>query len=105
MLRRLILVHGRSRYLSISQFILFFFYKNCVLTLPQLYFAYYCGFSGMTFVDDFYINLYNAYFIALPPFFLGAIYWDVHPNTDRSIFFPEANYSSAQGSGQPNRVY
>ena len=34
MLRRLILVHGRARYLSVSQFILYFFYKNCVVTMP-----------------------------------------------------------------------
>ncbi len=34
MLHRLLLFHGRVRYLSISNFILYFFYKNAVLTMP-----------------------------------------------------------------------
>ena len=46
MLRRLILFHGRSRYLAISKFILYFFYKNCVLSMPQFFFAYFNGYSG-----------------------------------------------------------
>jgi len=89
MLRRLILVHGRSRYLSISQFILYFFYKNCVLTLPQFFFAYSCGFSGMPFFDDFYVNLYNVMFTNLPPFALGIIYWDVMPDIDEDTLLPQ----------------
>ena len=52
-LRRLILIHGRSRYLAVSQFILYFFYKNCVLSMPQFYFAYFSGYSAMTIFDDF----------------------------------------------------
>ena len=34
MLHRLLLFHGRVRYLSISNFIKYFFYKNAVLTMP-----------------------------------------------------------------------
>ena len=34
MLRRLILVHGRTKYLSVSEFIHYFFYKNCIVTMP-----------------------------------------------------------------------
>ena len=34
MLHRLILFHGRARYISISQFVYYFFYKNCVLSMP-----------------------------------------------------------------------
>ena len=34
MLHRLLLFHGRVRYRSISNFILYFFYKNAVLTMP-----------------------------------------------------------------------
>lgn len=46
MLHRLLLVHGRSRYISITSFILYFFYKNCVLTMPQFYFALFSGYSA-----------------------------------------------------------
>lgn len=54
-LHRLMFVHGRARYVSITKFVLYFFYKNAVLTLPQFFFAYFSGYSGMTCFDDFYI--------------------------------------------------
>ena len=54
-LHRLMLVHGRARYISISLFVLYFFYKNAVLTMPQFFFAYFSGYSAMTCFDDFYI--------------------------------------------------
>ena len=55
MLRRLLLFHGRSRYLAVSKFILFFFYKNCVLSMPQFFFALYSAYSAFSVFDDFYI--------------------------------------------------
>ena len=55
MLHRLILFHGRSRYISVSQFVYYFFYKNCVLSMPQFYFAYFSGYSAQTVFDDFTI--------------------------------------------------
>lgn len=90
MLSRLILVHGRTRYLSISEFILYFFYKNFVLTMPQFFFAYMCGFSATSFFDDFYINLYNAFFTAVAPCGLGIYYWDVYPDLDETALLPDS---------------
>lgn len=52
---RLIFVHGRMRYSTISTFILYFFYKNIVVTLPHCFYAYFCGFSAMTVFDEWYI--------------------------------------------------
>ena len=46
--------------------ILYFFYKNIVFTLPQFLYAFYCGFSGKSVYDDWYITLYNMIFTALP---------------------------------------
>jgi P-type E1-E2 ATPase len=43
---RLLMHHGRLCYLRNSELILYFFYKNLVLTLPQLYFGLLSGFSG-----------------------------------------------------------
>lgn len=91
MLSRLILVHGRTRYLSIADFILYFFYKNFVLTMPQFFFAYMCGFSAMSFFDDFYINLYNAFFTAFAPVGLGIVYWDVYPDLDEAVLLPDSS--------------
>lgn len=88
MLRRLILMHGRTRYLSVTAFILFFFYKNCVLTVPQFLYAYFCGFSATSVFDDFYINLYNTFFTALGPIGIGIWYWDIFPDVDEKILLP-----------------
>ena len=88
MLRRLILVHGRTKYLSISEFVLYFFYKNCVVSMPQFFFSYSCGFSGMTVFDDFYLNLFNVVFTNAPPFAMGVLYWDIMPEIDEGNLLP-----------------
>jgi phospholipid-transporting ATPase len=62
----LLLVHGRFNYLRVSEMILYFFYKNIVFTLPQFFFAFFCGFSGKSVYDDWYISLYNTIFTAAP---------------------------------------
>lgn len=82
MLRRLLLFHGRVRYISICKFIVYFFYKNAVLTIPQFFFAFVSGYSGMILFDDFYIQLYNTIFTASPPMFLAVMYWDLMTDID-----------------------
>ena len=82
MLHRLLLFHGRARYISVAQFIFYFFYKNCVLTMPQFYFAFSSGYSAMTVFDDFNIQLYNTFFTALPPMALAIINWDIMTDID-----------------------
>lgn len=62
----LLMLHGRLNYLRQSEMILYFFYKNMVFTLPQLFFAFFCFYSGQTVYDDWYITLYNMFFTALP---------------------------------------
>lgn len=62
----LILYQGRYNYIRNSEFILYFFYKNIVFTVPQIYFAYSSDFSGQTVFDDWYISFYNLFFTALP---------------------------------------
>lgn len=43
---RLILVHGRKAYRNNAEMVLYFLYKNLVMTIPQFYFSFYNGFSG-----------------------------------------------------------
>jgi len=63
---RLLLVHGRWSYLRNGELILYFFYKNFIFTLPQIYFSFYNGFSGQTCFDEWNISFYNMFFTALP---------------------------------------
>ena len=63
---KLLLVHGRWSYIRISQMILYFFYKNMVVTIPQFFYGFLCAYSGQTIFDDWYITFYNMLFTALP---------------------------------------
>jgi magnesium-transporting ATPase (P-type) len=62
----LVLYHGRYNYMRNSELILYFFYKNIIFTVPQVYFAYISDFSAQTVFDDFYISFYNLFFTSLP---------------------------------------
>eukprot|EP00828_Plagiopyla_frontata_P002828 TRINITY_DN1061_c0_g2_i1.p1 TRINITY_DN1061_c0_g2~~TRINITY_DN1061_c0_g2_i1.p1 ORF type:complete len:700 (+),score=100.13 TRINITY_DN1061_c0_g2_i1:454-2553(+) len=63
---RLLFLHGRWNYLRIAEMILYFFYKNAILTLPQLVFAFYSSFTASTVFDPWYLMLYNTIFTAIP---------------------------------------
>lgn len=62
----LVLYHGRYNYIRNSELILYFFFKNIVFTVPQIYFAFISDFSAQTVFDDWYISFYNMFFTALP---------------------------------------
>eukprot|EP00002_Diphylleia_rotans_P019307 TRINITY_DN3737_c0_g3_i1.p1 TRINITY_DN3737_c0_g3~~TRINITY_DN3737_c0_g3_i1.p1 ORF type:complete len:1106 (-),score=188.77 TRINITY_DN3737_c0_g3_i1:648-3965(-) len=76
-LEPLLLIHGRWSYIRISQIIRYCFYKNFVFTLSNFWFAIYCGFSGQTFLDSFYISVYNVFYTSLPIMFLAVLDQDV----------------------------
>lgn len=59
-LRKLVLVHGRFIALRFSYFIYFFFFKNCLLTFVQFFFAFETMFTGTTFWESFYLTNYNT---------------------------------------------
>ncbi len=69
LLRRLLLVHGRTNNIRNSEMILYFFFKNFVFTIPHFFYGFYNKFSGQTVYDDWFISLYNMIFTAVP---LGA---------------------------------
>ncbi len=63
---RLLMVHGRWSYLRNADLILYFFYKNLVFTLPQLFFGFINLYSGASIYDSWYISFYNLFFTSLP---------------------------------------
>ena len=65
-LKKLLFIHGRVNLYRISNMILYFFFKNCVFTMVQFYFAFLNLGSGQTFIDDWYITCFNLIFTALP---------------------------------------
>ncbi|XP_069747548.1 phospholipid-transporting ATPase IB-like isoform X4 [Narcine bancroftii] len=70
-LQKLLLVHGAWSYIRVTKCILYCFYKNVVLYIIELWFAFVNGFSGQILFDRWCISLYNVIFTALPPFTMG----------------------------------
>ncbi|MEE6462130.1 hypothetical protein FKM82_001508 [Ascaphus truei] len=70
-LKNLLLVHGAWNYNRVSKCILYCFYKNIVLYIIEIWFAFVNGFSGQILFERWCIGLYNVMFTALPPLTLG----------------------------------
>jgi phospholipid-transporting ATPase len=85
-LRRLLLFHGRTNNIRVSEMILYFFYKNFVFTLVHFYFAFYNNCSGQTIIDDWYITLYNLLFTCFPLGFRACVDQDVVPDDGKIIY-------------------
>ena len=52
--------------MRIAEMILYFFYKNMLFTLPQIFFGIQCAFSGQTLYEDYYVTSFNLVFTSLP---------------------------------------
>ena len=66
LLKRLLFFHGRTNLYRISTMILYFFYKNFILSFSQFYYSTRCLASGQTIIDDWYITCYNLVFTSIP---------------------------------------
>lgn len=82
---RLILVHGRKAYRNNAEMILYFFYKNLVMTFPHYLFAFYCSFSGISIFDAYYIAYYNMLFTAWPLCWRALFEFDVNMEMDGPV--------------------
>ncbi|MBZ3881005.1 Phospholipid-transporting ATPase IA, partial [Sciurus carolinensis] len=70
-LKNLLMVHGAWNYNRVSKCILYCFYKNIVLYIIEIWFAFVNGFSGQILFERWCIGLYNVLFTAMPPLTLG----------------------------------
>jgi hypothetical protein len=62
--------------MKISMMILFFFYKNFILTIDHFFFSFYSNFSAQTTIDDWLIGLYNLLLTAFPLGTRACYDWD-----------------------------
>eukprot|EP01062_Namystynia_karyoxenos_P061848 TRINITY_DN5451_c0_g4_i1.p1 TRINITY_DN5451_c0_g4~~TRINITY_DN5451_c0_g4_i1.p1 ORF type:complete len:1302 (+),score=519.96 TRINITY_DN5451_c0_g4_i1:130-3906(+) len=76
-LKRLLFVHGRFSLYRNSLCVLFSFYKNFVLAIIQVYFSFFCGFSGQTLFDSWLLAMQNFAFTSAPPLFVGIFERDL----------------------------
>ena len=78
---RLMFVHGRWNGIRITYFAYFFYYKNILFALCQMYFAINNGFSGQTMFDDNYLLLYNTIITAVPIVVYALLHQDLNPKS------------------------
>lgn len=81
-MRRLLFYYGRESYRKSCNLVLFSFYKNIVLVLPQFFFSFFNFFSGQTLYDSFLYQFFNVLYAAAP-IILYALF--DHDSTDEIL--------------------
>uniref|UniRef100_A0A8C5THK1 Phospholipid-transporting ATPase n=1 Tax=Malurus cyaneus samueli TaxID=2593467 RepID=A0A8C5THK1_9PASS len=102
-LEKLLLVHGAWSYNRVTKCILYCFYKNVVLYIIELWFAFVNGFSGQILFERWCIGLYNVIFTALPPFTLGI--FERSCTQDSMLRFPQLYKITQNADGFNTRVF
>ena len=74
---RLLLVHGHWNYKRISLLIYYFFYKNVLLSIISLWFAFDSFFSGQAYFDAWLLRGFNVVFTALPIMVVAVLEQDL----------------------------
>ncbi|XP_069495994.1 phospholipid-transporting ATPase IB isoform X2 [Ambystoma mexicanum] len=102
-LEKLLLVHGACSYNRVTKCILYCFYKNVVLYIIELWFAFVNGFSGQILFERWCIGLYNVIFTALPPFTLGI--FERSCSQESMLRFPELYTITQNADGFNTKVF
>ncbi|XP_053167511.1 phospholipid-transporting ATPase VA isoform X2 [Hemicordylus capensis] len=92
-LEKLLLVHGHWCYSRLANMVLYFFYKNAMFVALLFWYQFYCGFSGSSMIDQWYLIFFNVLFSSLPQLISGVLDKDVPP--DILIAVPQL-YTSGQ---------
>ncbi|XP_069487840.1 phospholipid-transporting ATPase IA isoform X2 [Ambystoma mexicanum] len=102
-LKNLLLVHGAWNYNRVSKCILYCFYKNIVLYIIEIWFAFVNGFSGQILFERWCIGLYNVMFTAMPPLTLGI--FEKSCRKENMLKYPELYKSSQNALDFNTRVF
>ncbi|XP_037988753.1 probable phospholipid-transporting ATPase VA [Motacilla alba alba] len=76
-LEKLLLVHGHWCYSRLANMVLYFFYKNAMFVALLFWYQFYCGFSGSSMIDQWYLIFFNLFFSSLPQMITGVLDKDV----------------------------
>jgi len=66
MIWRLLFIHGQLSAYRMGFFISFFFYKNFLIFFQQLFYSFYCCYSGLPFFNLVDALMYNGFFTCIP---------------------------------------
>jgi len=65
-LKRLIFIHGHYNYIRITKILLYSFYKNIVLIIPQIIYGFYTHWSGTMVFEEMFLTAYNVLMTSIP---------------------------------------
>ena len=65
-LKPLLFIHGREAYRRNAMLIKYSFYKSVMYMIPQFYFGFLSGFSGLVFYEPVIYQMYNISMTGLP---------------------------------------
>eukprot|EP00606_Chrysophyceae_sp_TOSAG23-5_P001453 GSChrysophyteH2.ASY1.ANO1.1143.1 assembled CDS len=83
----LIIKHGQSNYMRLSNLICFVFYKNFLLSLCMYWFNFNCGFTGQNFITEGAIQMYNLFYTSMPILYYAS--YDMHVSKNTFYRFPQ----------------
>ena len=86
-LTQLLLVHGTLSYKRNSNLIAYFFYKNILIAVQQVFFLFFSGYSSEEVFDGWLLNTFNLCWTALPILLFSV--FDRPANLDELITFPQ----------------
>lgn len=97
-LQNLLFVHGAWSYRRISILILYSFYKNVALSICQVWFGLYNGWSGQVYYDPWTTSAFNFAFTGVPVIALAIL--------NRDYSYEDAlKYPSLYSDGQENQTF
>lgn len=76
-LQTLLLKHGRSNYMRMSNLVCYTFYKNVFMSVCNFWFAWVNGVSGQKMFNEGAIQFYNLWYTALPIVMFGVYDMDL----------------------------
>lgn len=100
MLKPLLLHHGTEFARINKDYVLYNFYKNFVLCVPQICFAPWSGYSALNFLNPILYQLYNILHAFLPILWYGL--FDKSENA--SYFYQRKSLYSSFKEGRPNSL-
>jgi magnesium-transporting ATPase (P-type) len=79
LLWHLLFKHGRWNYIRTGDMVTYFFYKNIIYTIVQIFFSANNGFSGQNLFPEWFLTMFNMAFTCLPLMFKAVVDMDVFP--------------------------
>lgn len=97
LLKRLLCIHGHYNWVRNPGMINMSFYKNVVITMGQVYYQFYCHFSGTSIHNEYVVTVYNVALTLFNPIFFAIFEKDL----DEDILLQKPDLYSANR----DRVY